>query len=181
MLYGEAHYQLGHHDTAESILAAANQQARTDAERLMLAMKRTQNLFWDNGRVKQALAVNDAAAARIADPALRTALTVNEAAMRVFAGQPTAALPLLEAAEEIPDERVRLYRLAMKVAALAAVGRTGDAVRLGRQAHADHINADPRTVVQHSAAQLGPLSQAYQALDDRRRAREVAEQGLVQA
>ncbi|MFI9825727.1 LuxR C-terminal-related transcriptional regulator [Streptomyces sp. NPDC052013] len=175
MLYGEAHYELGRPEAAEGFLAAADRQAQSDAERLALTMERTQNLFWGAARIKDALAVNEAVRAELADEGMRSALTINEAAMRVFAGQPGEALPLLEGVEGFPDERVRLYGMAMKVVALAAVGRSGEAIQLGERAYAEHVEADDRIVIQHSASQLYPLCQAYQAAGNLHRALEVAE------
>ncbi|MFF8848273.1 helix-turn-helix transcriptional regulator [Streptomyces sp. NPDC015127] len=178
LLHGEALYELGRIDEAEEFFADAYAETRTEEDRLAITMERTQSLFWGAARVQEALAVNDAARQATSHPAVREALTVNEGAMRVCAGQPWEGLALLESVEQNPDDRVRLYGLALKVAALSAIGRTREAVRLGEWAYQEHLRASVGTVIQHPTAQLNPLTTAYADSGELKLACETAERGL---
>ncbi|MCX2185019.1 LuxR C-terminal-related transcriptional regulator [Streptomyces sp. SKN60] len=181
VLLGEAYYELGQVELAQSFLAKAADSAATDGDRLAIAMEHCQTLLWGAARIDEALAVNDAARADITDPGMRHALTINEGAMRVTAGQLQNGLDLLTDVEAFPEERVRLYGMALKAYALTCKGQTTRATRLAEHAYAEHVQADTRIVNQHSLSQIGPLSYAYQELGELRRARQVAEQGFTTA
>ncbi|MER6434075.1 LuxR C-terminal-related transcriptional regulator [Streptomyces sp900105245] len=181
LLQGELHYELGHHNQAEAILGKLAEQVIGDNETFAVAMKRTENLFWGAARVSEALAINHTVRATITDPAMRQALAENEGAMRVVAGQTQEGLIRLGDVENSPDERIRLYGMEVKVHALSNAGRIGDAIRLGKRAYAEHVEADTRLVNLHSAMQLCPLSHAYQELGELRRGQETAEAGYARA
>ncbi|MGW8356503.1 LuxR C-terminal-related transcriptional regulator [Streptomyces wedmorensis] len=178
LLLGEAQYELGHFDDADDAFAAAHTKAGTVAEAFAITLERTQNLFWTAARVQDALAVNAEACSRTTDPAMREALTVNEGAMRVWSGEPYEGLALLTGIEDNPDERVRLYGLALKVAGLGFIGRAEEAVHLGQRAYAAHREAT--TIIQHPASQLLTLALAYMAQGDLQSAHRIAERAFAE-
>ncbi|MEU4360030.1 helix-turn-helix transcriptional regulator [Streptomyces virginiae] len=177
LLEGEALYELGRFDEAEKRLAEAYRMATSDEDRAAITMERTQNLCWGTSELERALAVNVKARSRITDPGLRDALGVNEGAMRILAGRPEEGLAQLDDPGSAADERVRLYGLGMKVLGLAAVGRTAEAVELGRRAHEEHELAGEHLVIQHHTAALSALALAHAAAGDLESARLTAERG----
>lgn len=178
---GEAYYLLHRFDDSERLLERAYGTAGTEAERLRLAIERTQNLFWGAARVADALQVNRQAFEATGDAQARAALRANEGAMLAFSGRTDEGLDLLDEVEQIPDERVRLYACAMKALGLSAAGRTEEAVALAGRTYAEHVEASKRIIIQHPAAALSVLSLSRMAAGDLTGARRTAERGHREA
>ncbi|WP_030756610.1 MULTISPECIES: helix-turn-helix transcriptional regulator [unclassified Streptomyces] len=178
---GEAYYLLHRFDDSERLLERAYATAGTEAERLRLAIERTQNLFWGAARVADALQVNRQASEATGDAQARASLRANEGAMLVFSGRTDDGLGLLDEVDGISDERVRLYACAMKALGLSAAGRTQEAVALAGRTYAEHAEASKRIIIQHPAAALSVLSLSCMAAGDLAGAQRAAERGHRQA
>ncbi|WP_181382378.1 helix-turn-helix transcriptional regulator [Streptomyces sp. CG 926] len=181
---GEAYYLLHRFDDSERLLERAYTTAGTEAERLRLAIERTQNLFWGAARVADALRVNRQAFESTTDARARASLRANEGAMLVFSGRTDEGLGLLDEVDEVDgmsDERVRLYACAMKALGLSAAGRTGEAVALAGRTYAEHAEASKRIIIQHPAAALSVLSLSRMADGDLAGAQRAAERGHREA
>ncbi|MFD5427382.1 LuxR C-terminal-related transcriptional regulator [Streptomyces sp. NPDC127084] len=176
-LEGEALYQLGRLSEADQVLSRAYPLARSDEERLTITMERTQNLLWGAGKSEEALRVHAEGRAGISDPKLLETLDVDQGAILVIGGQPQVGLQFLEAVEAVPEDRVRIYGLGMKVLGLGATGRTAEAIELGHYAYEEHARASTHVVIQHPSASLSALSLAYVAAGDLEGARRTAERG----
>ncbi|GGW53860.1 helix-turn-helix transcriptional regulator [Streptomyces xantholiticus] len=181
ILEGEALYQVGRLGEAEQVLSHAYALARTDEERLIITLERTQNLLWGAGRAEEALKAHAEGRADISDPRLLAALDIDQGAIHVLGGQPQAGLRLLRGGEAVPDDRARTYGLGMKVLGLGSTGRTAEAIELGHVAYEEHVRASTRVVIQHPSASLSALSLAYAAAGDLENARRAAESGHVSA
>ncbi|MGW3151688.1 LuxR C-terminal-related transcriptional regulator [Streptomyces sp. NPDC001177] len=181
ILEGEAYYQLGRLGEAEQMLSHAYALARTDEQRLIITVERTQNLLWGAGMAEEALKAHTDGRAVISDPRLLAALDIDQGAIHVIGGQPQAGLRLLEGVEEVPDDRVRTYGLGMRVLGLGSTGRTAEAIELGQVAYEEHVRASKGVVIQHPSASLSALSLAYAAAGDLENARRTAERGHASA
>jgi hypothetical protein len=108
LLLGDSLAQLGDAAGAEEVLAAADAHAVSEPEVIAAVQARTFNLFWVANKVRQALAVNDAARPRVTSEMGRRLTLVNEAAMRAVSGEPGWAVDVLDSlvedrAEEAAD------------------------------------------------------------------------------
>ncbi|MCX5233122.1 LuxR family transcriptional regulator [Streptomyces sp. NBC_00233] len=163
LLRGEALLETGRAAQAEQVLAAADARAASEPEKLAVAMIRTMNLFWGDGRLDEALAVN--AAAAISDPVIspdgQRMLRINEGIMRTFAGQLTEGLALLEAlpqdAQQAPEPNIWLIGALMKTYGLGLHGRTSDAITWAEHAYKTHLSLNEEVLIPHPADQLNPL------------------------
>ncbi|MGW8358831.1 LuxR C-terminal-related transcriptional regulator [Streptomyces wedmorensis] len=163
LLRGEALLETGRAAQAEQILAEADARVASEPEKLAVAMIRTMNLFWGDGRLDEALAVNDAASAsdHVTSPDGQRMLRINEGIMRTFAGQLTQGLTLLEAlppdARQAPEPNIWLIGALMKTYALGLHGRTSDAIAWAEHAYKTHLSLNEEVLIPHPADQLNPL------------------------
>ncbi|MEU6285755.1 LuxR C-terminal-related transcriptional regulator [Streptomyces sp. NPDC047028] len=131
LLLGEALSQIGKWKQAESTLAEADARAATEQQKLATTLARTANLMWGNADIPQALEINHQASDQITSQIGRHTLRINEGLLRVAAGQPNVGLSLLDDLEskhsETLDPNVWLRGVLMKSAALALLGRPGQA------------------------------------------------------
>ncbi|MFD0310008.1 LuxR C-terminal-related transcriptional regulator [Streptomyces sp. NPDC127119] len=158
---GNAFFEMGRWEAAETAFARADAFARGERDQLAVALVRTINLLWSNVPLAEALSVNAAALERIRGPAGRHVLTVNEGFLRIVGGLPTQGLALLEDLEtevgDALDVNAWLRGAWMKPVALALVGRTAEAVTWAERAHAGHRQVDEHALVSHPAIQRVPL------------------------
>ncbi|MFG2606546.1 LuxR C-terminal-related transcriptional regulator [Streptomyces sp. NPDC048514] len=182
LLYGECLTELGNWDQAEGIFAEADAKAVGDAEIVAVTISRTFNLFWLAGRTDEALVVNDAARRRLATPASRRALDVNEGSMYAVSGRPTRAVTLLNALEpdvhQAADVTAWLLGAIFRPAALAMVGRTAEAVAAAEAAYTTHLASNDIALAPHAASHLTSLVLALAEAGELDRARSTGEQAF---
>ncbi|MFE5947168.1 LuxR C-terminal-related transcriptional regulator [Streptomyces sp. NPDC056480] len=160
LLLGYSMIELGRWEPAERILSDANAQATDEKERLEVTLARIMSLFWLGSRTQETLRVTETALEHVADPAGRRALRTIEGYVRVISGEPDRGLKLLEEhLEEDPsasyDLNTWLRGALTKTLALAATGRTTEAVAWADLAYAIHMRAEAdQQLVPHPATQL---------------------------
>lgn len=158
LLLGEALFELGHQQQAEEVLIRAGELAGTDPERLEVTFIRTLNLFWAASLTAEALAVNEAALARMTGPEEQRMLRINEGSLRTCGGRPAWSADLL--AELDPDPRqspnisVWLMGAMMRSVALAVTGRTREAVAFSGKAYVLHRRLDDKSLMFAPVGQL---------------------------
>ncbi|WP_369198939.1 LuxR C-terminal-related transcriptional regulator [Streptomyces djakartensis] len=161
LITGEAYFQMGRWDQAETVLARTDTAATDETDALAVTLARSTNLVWSNAPLTRALAINDAAYDRVASPTGRRMLRTNEGFLRIIAGQPRQGLTCLADLETDPatdsDINAWLRGALMKPFALPLVGRTGEAVDWAERAHAIHRQVDEQALVSHPAVQRVPL------------------------
>jgi DNA-binding CsgD family transcriptional regulator len=137
LILGEALYNLGSFDDAEAALAAATRLAAGDTEVVRVATVRRRNLFRGCRLEGEAVAVGQAAAARVRSTEAREELLAGEAEVLATSGRPREALALLDG---LATATPRLQVLAgiPRASALAMTGRTTEAIAVARQAARDH-------------------------------------------
>jgi DNA-binding CsgD family transcriptional regulator len=143
VLLGEALYELGSFDESEAVLAAP---VPPDADPSLLVQRatmRAKNLQWGLSDWPTALQVlRDAVAT--AGPDHADELLAEEAAVRMFAGQPQDAIDVLEPLVPRTD-RVRVMKALTLGPTLAAAGRTSEAVAVASAGYQLHMTlADPQ-------------------------------------
>lgn len=124
LLLGEFRHACGYPREAEKALARALKLARTNDERLLGVVLRTQNLAQGLLRIKDAFAVNARAMCYSKDPELRDVLLANEASLWALAGNVSRSNALLEQLAEQPSERTRLISAVPRVYCLTETGRS---------------------------------------------------------
>ncbi|MGI5451656.1 LuxR C-terminal-related transcriptional regulator [Streptomyces sp. CA-249302] len=173
---GEALFEMGRWDEAETVLANADREIRADHARahcdeqdvlsdeqgvLDVVLARTANLLWSNAPVAEALAVNTAALDRISTPAGRRRLRINEGFLRIAADRPPRGLALLADLEsevgDASDLGTWLRGAWMKAAGLAVVGRTREATSWAEHAYTAHRRIDEHVLASHPAIERIPL------------------------
>ena len=158
LLLGEALYELGDFEAAERVLARGQQLAGGDHVALRLAVTRTKNAQWGLCQPEAALAINAAARTVITAPQLAEELVADEASILTFSGRPDRALAVLEGITG-RDRRTRVVRAIAGAPALAAAGRTAEAVSVAEAGYADHV-ALSASAVRPAAAKAGAPAMA---------------------
>jgi DNA-binding CsgD family transcriptional regulator/tetratricopeptide (TPR) repeat protein len=153
MLRGEALYELGRFDEADTELREAASAAADDDEYLMATLLHTQSLAWGAARMNEAIVVNQAAWERLTARGARDALTVDRTAIFVHIGDVGRALPLLPSLANITDPRTRVMSLPPRAVALVDSGRVGEALEVTRDAYAEHARIPAVTAAAHPALQ----------------------------
>ncbi|MCU1498569.1 MAG: hypothetical protein JWM47_2522 [Acidimicrobiales bacterium] len=142
VLLGEAHYELGHFEEAEAILAAPLPAGAARALLVQRASLRGQNLQWGLGDWRAALTAAVEARETIGGDDAED-LLIREAGVWTFAGQPQKALDLI-AGIEPRTARTRVLLAIAAGQALPMVGRTAEAVEVAIQGFAEHLDlAEP--------------------------------------
>lgn len=177
MLLGEALFQLGRCDHAETILAGIDTTTVGEQDQLAITLVRTANLLWSNTSTATAFAVNDAALESVTDPRGRRTLRLNEGFMRIAAGQIHKGLDQLDDMQPDVDHEhdvdAWLRGALMKPVGLALVGRTREAMTWAERAHTVHRRVDEHALVSHPSVhrislvlaltEAGQLEEAYEA------------------
>ncbi|MGW2638556.1 LuxR C-terminal-related transcriptional regulator [Streptomyces sp. NPDC001348] len=137
LLQGTALAYLGRLEEADEVLEAAEDVARSDAEKADAATARAQVLFWCSHRVDEAISVIGEARGKIKEPMQQRLLDISEASVLAATGEAVAGLKLLESQaspQSIPGD-ARQMEDAAKAVGLLYVGRVREAVQLAERAH----------------------------------------------
>ena len=153
LLLGEALYELGDFEAAERVLARGQQLPSSELVALRLAVTRAKNAQWGLCQPEAALAINADARALVSSPPLVEELVADEASILTFSGRPDRALDVLEGITG-RDRRTRVVRAIAGAPALAAAGRTAEAVRVAEAGYADHIALGDEPAIAHPAMHL---------------------------
>jgi DNA-binding CsgD family transcriptional regulator len=158
LLLGEALYELGDFDAAERILALGQRVPGSEQVALRLAVMRAKNAQWGLCQPEAALAINTDARALVTAPPLVEELVADEASILTFSGRPDRALAVLEGLAG-SDRRTRVIRAIAGAPALAATGRTAEAVRVAEDGFADHTALGDELAIAHPAMHI--VNQAF--------------------
>ncbi|MBT2392237.1 helix-turn-helix domain-containing protein [Streptomyces sp. ISL-1] len=184
LMLGETLFELGEPQQAERVLAKAVAGAESEQDELAVTMARTCNLFWGAAEADEALAVNEAARARVTSADALRMLRYCEGSMRIASGEAVRGLELLEDMEEdindAPYPVAWLTGALMKPLGLELVGRTGDAVAWAERAYAAHATVDQHTLYPHPAVQLISVNHALSSHGRLAEAREVGRRGYAE-
>jgi len=153
LLLGEALYELGMFEAAELVLARGQELPASEHVALRLAVTRVKNVHWGLCQPEAALAINIAARVVVISDALAEELAADEAAVRMFSGHPDRALAVLEQIKG-SDLRTRVVKAIVGAPALAAVGRTAEAVRVAEAGYADHVALGDELAIAHPATHV---------------------------
>jgi ATP/maltotriose-dependent transcriptional regulator MalT len=162
LMLAEILFDLRDPGRAEQVLQEADTHAANEAEVVAVALARTFHLLWSVVRAEEALAVNQAALARVTGPAARRMLSYNEGAIRIEIGQPEHGLALLEPLD--PDIRSNpelpptgwITAVTLKVLGLESTGRTDHALAFAQRIQAAFSEEDDHPYFLDSAALLFP-------------------------
>lgn len=153
LLLGEALYELGMFDAAEEMLGCGQELPASEHLALRLAVTRVKNAHWGLCQPEFALTINAAARAVVTSEPLVEELEADEAAVRMFSGRPDRALAVLERIVG-SDGRTRVVRAIVGSPALAAVGRTAEAVNVAVAGYADHVALGDELAIAHPATHI---------------------------
>ncbi|MEZ3182732.1 LuxR C-terminal-related transcriptional regulator [Streptomyces pimonensis] len=165
LMRGEALRELGQWERADDVLASVEADATDEFQAIAATISRAMNLLWTGDRAETALDVIAAARARTRNPLGRRLLHVNEGVIRVFSGEPSEGLHVLdlELSERIGegvDVDAWLWGAMAKSIGMTAVGRVAEAVTWAEQAYAAHREVDEHALLSHPAASVPPLALA---------------------
>jgi DNA-binding CsgD family transcriptional regulator len=153
LLLGEALYELGVFDAAERVLARGQQLPGSEQVALRLVVTRVKNANWGLCQPDAALAINSAARAVVTSRQLVEELDADEASVLVFSGHPRRALEVLERIMGT-DRRTRTVRAIAGSVALAATGRTAEAVKVAEAGFTDHAALGDELAIAHPATHV---------------------------
>ncbi|MEV6332945.1 LuxR C-terminal-related transcriptional regulator [Streptomyces sp. NPDC051909] len=178
LLLGESLFELGKPEEADAVLLRAAALAKNDQERLEVFFTRIMNLYWQ-GRVEEALILNEAATRQLAGAEERRILRINEGYMRVRY-EPRKALEILEEMKarppvKTPETSVWLLGAMFRPIALANTGRTAEAVSAAEEAYAIHLPLDESALLLHP---VGHLITQVVVLTDAGKLRDARDVGL---
>ncbi|MFD9464556.1 AAA family ATPase, partial [Streptomyces sp. NPDC060027] len=158
LVLGNAHYQMGQWSGLEPILMDAGTRARDIREKVSVTLAHTSVLVLSDAPLSKALEINDAAKNATDDLAARHVLRINEGHLRVLAGEPAVALPLLGDLETdvstAPDISAWLRGALAQSVALALTGRSGEAQLWSQRAYEQHVQVDEHALVAPPVVQL---------------------------
>ena len=178
LLLGEALYELGVFEDAERVLALGQGLPSSEHVALRLAVTRSKNANWGLCQPETALAINAEARAIVTDQPLVEQLVAEEASILMFSGHPDRALAVLERITG-HDQRTRVVRAIVGAVALAATGRTADAMTAAEAGFADHTALGDELAIAHPAThiinQVFALTEAGRLAEAERLARAGAE------
>jgi DNA-binding NarL/FixJ family response regulator len=153
LLLGEALYELGAFDAAERVLALGQRLPGSEPTALRLAVTRARNSHWGLCRPEAALAINAEAREVVTSKPLREELVADEASVLMFSGHPDRALAVLDGIAG-SDRRTRVVRAIVGAVALAATGRTAEAVSVAEAGFADHVALGDELAIAHPATHI---------------------------
>jgi ATP/maltotriose-dependent transcriptional regulator MalT len=152
LLLGEAHYELGHFEEAEAVLAAP-MPASTPVDLLTRqATLRTKNLQWGLCDWVTAMAVVDAAVEALG-PEAGVDVTAEKGSVLLFSGHPQQAIDLF-ASIEVRTPRTEVLIALVESPALAAVGQTARAVEVAVQGFAVHAAMEDPLALAHPGTHI---------------------------
>jgi hypothetical protein len=153
LLLGEALYELGAFDASERVLALGQGLPSSEQVALRLAVMRAKNAQWGLCQPEAALAINADARTVVTSPPLAEELVADEASILTFSGRPDRALAVLERIAG-RDRRTRVVRAIAGAPALAATGRTAEAVSVAEAGYADHVALGDELAIAHPAMHI---------------------------
>ena len=153
LLLGEALYEVGEFDASERILARGQGLPSSEQVALRLAVMRAKNAQWGLCRPEAALAINADARAAITSPPLADELVTDEASILTFSGRPDLALAVLDRIAG-HDRRTQVMRAIAGAPALAATGRTAEALAVAEAGYADHVALGDELAIAHPAMHI---------------------------
>ncbi len=157
LLLGEALYELGVFDASERVLALGQGRPSSEHVALRLAVTRAKNAHWGLCQPEAALAINAGARAVVTSRPLVEELVASEASVLMFSGRPDRALAVLERIAG-HDRRTRVVRAIVAVVALAATGRTAEAVVIAEAGFADHAVLGEELAIAHPMPPVSPCT-----------------------
>jgi DNA-binding CsgD family transcriptional regulator len=153
LLLGEALYELGDFEAADRVLESG--QALTAGEHidLRLAVTRAKNAHWGLCQPETALAINADARRVIKAQPFVDELAADQASILMFSGHPDRAM---QALSQIAgnDRRTSVVRAIVEAVALAANGRTTEAVAVAEAGFADHTALGDELAIAHPATHV---------------------------
>ena len=153
LLLGEALYELGIFDASERILALGQGLPSSEHVALRLAVTRAKNAHWGLCQPEAALAINAGARTVVTSGPLAEELVASEASVLMFSGRPDRALTVLERLAG-DDRRTRVVRAIVEAVALAATGRTAEAVGIAEAGFAEHVALGDELAIAHPATHI---------------------------
>jgi DNA-binding CsgD family transcriptional regulator len=132
LVLGDALYNLGSFEEAETVLAGGMERA-TEALAVSIATLRLRNLFFGCRRDDEAVAVGKRAASQATSESARAELEAVEAELLAYSGRPLDALAAVDRLET-GGPRQRVLASIPRAAALAMTGSTAEALSLSRRA-----------------------------------------------
>lgn len=151
---GEVLAAQGRHEDARRVLAEAGNRAVDDRQRALVALTRSDLLFWGLDREAEALEAVSDAAATITDPEWLDELTGQQAIIELLAGRPVDALA--SATPVLARARGRAFTNAAIPAspALALIGRCDDALAIADAGLAEHLGVGEQEMLSHAGIHL---------------------------
>src|SRR5260370_332504 len=153
LLLGEALYELGIFDASERILALGQGLPSSQHVALRLAVTRAKDAHWGVFPPEAALAINAGARTVVTSRPLAEELVASEASLLMFSGRPDRALTVLERLAG-DDRRTRTVRAIVEAVALAATGRTAEAVGIAEAGLAEHVALGGELALAHPATHI---------------------------
>jgi len=147
LLLGEAHYELGHFDASEAVLAAPMPDGTPVDVLTRQATLRTKNLQWGLCDWGTAMQVVDDAIEAIG-PEAGVDVVAEKGSVLLFSGRPQEALDLFATIEQRTNRTEVLIAL-VESPALAAVGQTARAVEVAVEGFATHSGMDDPLALAH--------------------------------
>ncbi|MCU1499134.1 MAG: transcriptional regulator, LuxR family [Acidimicrobiales bacterium] len=161
VLLGEAHYQLGHYDEAEAVLAAPVPADSPEHLLVQRVTQRGQNLQWGLSDWRTALAAVKEAQATLG-PEHADDLVIREAEVWNFAAQPQKALDVVEQiAPRTP--RARAMLAIIRGHSLCRVGRTAEAIEVAIEGFREHSALTEPVALSHPGVHM--INQAYSLVE----------------
>ena len=152
LLLGEAHYEMGHFDESEAVLAAP-MPVGTDPELLIRqATLRTKNLQWGLCDWAGAMQVVEDALVAVGAEA-GDDLVAEKGSVLLFSGRPQEALDLFETIDA-HTARTRVLIALIQAPALAAVGHTARAVEVATAGFAEHTAMSDPMALAHPGTHI---------------------------
>jgi ATP/maltotriose-dependent transcriptional regulator MalT len=152
LLLGEAHYELGHFDESEAVLAAPMPDGTPVDLLTRQATLRTKNLQWGLCDWATAMRVVDDAIEAIG-PEAGVDIVAEKGSVLLFSGHPQAALDLFASIDHRTERTAVLIAL-VESPALAAVGQTERAVEVAIEGFAVHSAMEDPLALAHPGTHI---------------------------
>jgi DNA-binding CsgD family transcriptional regulator/tetratricopeptide (TPR) repeat protein len=153
LLLGEALYELGDFEASERVLASGQELVSSEHIALRLAVIRAKNAHWGLCQPEAALAVNANARMVIKHEPFVEELVADEASILMFSGHPDRATKVLGQIAG-GDSRTRVIRAIVESVALAARGKTAEAVAAAEAGFADHTALGDELAIAHPGTHI---------------------------
>ncbi|MGN6693123.1 MAG: AAA family ATPase, partial [Aquihabitans sp.] len=152
LLLGEAHYELGHFDQSEAVLAAPMPEGTSVDLLTRQATLRTKNLQWGLCDWSTAMEVVDAAIEAIG-PEDGVDVVAEKGSVLLFSGHPQQAIDLFDSIE-VRTPRTEILIALVESPALAAVGQTARAVEVAVEGFAVHSAMEDPLALAHPGTHI---------------------------